>query len=172
MNQYRFDLGGDLPHYDGPPCPRVVQCNDCNRIMEAPLLGEAKDCCLAALRGALSVWLENEYKPYMDPTPLDMAMAQVSLDSLIYDMRNGFTAEYIREHPKCLDERDVYMNKKLVKWLRKHGFQVSVGEDGVINAEEITQIFTGDQMGIPPDLWEPEEFKDLNLDDEDHHDWT
>ena len=171
MNQFRFDLGGDLPRYDGPPCPRVVECKDCKRIMEAPLLDDAKDCCLSALRGALSIWLDKEYAPHMDPTPLDMAVAQMSLDSLIYDMRNGITMEYMKEHPECLVERDKYMSKRMVKWLRESGFQVSVNDDGVINAEEITQIFTGEQSGWEVDF-KPGEFKDLNFEDEDNHDWT
>ena len=170
MNQYRFDFGGELPRYDGPPCPRVVKCNDCNRIMEAPLLGEAESCCLASLRGALSLWLENDYKPHVNPTPLDMAVAQVSLDSLIYDMRKGITREYMLEHPECLDERDEFMNKNLIKWLRKHGFQVSVDDNGVINAEELTQIFTGETSGWEADF-SPDEFKDLDFDDEGQHYW-
>tara|TARA_B100001245_G_scaffold235926_1_gene225029 strand:- start:5573 stop:5992 length:420 start_codon:yes stop_codon:yes gene_type:complete len=139
--------------------------------MEAPLLDDAKDCCLSALRGALSIWLDKEYAPHMDPTPLDMAVAQMSLDSLIYDMRNGITMEYMKEHPECLVERDEYMSKRMVKWLREHGFQVSVNDDGVINAEEITQIFTGEQSGWEVDF-KPGEFKDLNFEDEDNHDWT
>jgi len=134
MSQYHFDITGENTDYDGPPCPRVVECNRCKRIMEAPLLDDdkPKKCCIRSLKGALDAWLKDEYVPYMEPNILDLAMAGLSLDALMWDMEHGHTTGYLEKHPEAIDTRDKYLNKCMVHRLRQQGFMVRVGRDGTI----------------------------------------
>ena len=138
MNQFRFDINDNdnVDDYDGPTCPRVVECKKCSRIMEAPLLGDAKKCCIRSLRRRLETWLNDEYAPYMNPSSLDMALAGMALDALMYDMERGYTADFLKDKPEILKERDIYMNERLAERLRKNGFQVRVKKDGTIDASE------------------------------------
>ena len=100
MSQYHFDITGENSDYDGPPCPRVVACDQCKRIMEAPLLEDSKPkkCCIKSLKGALQAWLKDEYAPHMNPNILDLAMAGLSLDALMWDMENGHTTAVSYTH--------------------------------------------------------------------------
>ena len=135
MNQYHFDITGENSDYDGPPCPRVVACDQCKRIMEAPLLEDSKPkkCCMKALKRALNAWLKDEYVPYMNPNILDVAMAGLSLDALMWDMQHGHSTDHLDKHPEILDVRDKYLNKCMIHRLRQQGFQVHVGRNGKIH---------------------------------------
>jgi len=103
--------------------------------MEAPLLEDSKPkkCCIKSLKGALQAWLKDEYAPHMNPNILDLAMAGLSLDALMWDMENGHTTEHLEKHPELLDGRDKYLNKCMIHRLRQQGFQVHVGRDGTIH---------------------------------------
>ena len=168
MNQFRFDINdsGDTDDYDGPVCPRVVECKECHRIMEAPLLGDAKKCCIQSLRRRLETWLNDEYAPHMHPSSLDMALAGMALDALMYDMENGYTQSFLTDNPDVLKKRDVYMNKRLAERLRKNGFQVRVRKDGTIDASELLNDGDG-YLEI-----EIDELKSEELDIEDDSPWT
>ena len=135
MSRYHFDITGDNDGYDGPPCPRVVECDHCKRIMEAPLLDDdkTKRCCIKALKLALNTWLTDEYVPYMNPNILDVAMAGLSLDALMWDMEHGHSTEYLDKHPEVIDDRDKYLNKCMIHRLRQQGFQVHIGRNGKIH---------------------------------------
>lgn len=134
MNQYRFNIEGSSPEYTGPPCPRVVKCEDCNRIMEAPLLGDAKKCCLSALSLSLSNWLNDDYAPHMNPSPFELAMAGVSLDGLMYDMGHGHTVDSLHKNPEDLASRDEYMTTRMIERLLEQGFDVKRRKDGSVDA--------------------------------------
>ena len=165
MNQYRFDINDNIDDYDGPVCPRVVECKKCHRIMEAPLLGDAKKCCIQSLRRRLEVWLNDEYAPYALPSNLDMALAGMALDALMYDMENGYTENFLKINPEILKQRDKYMNKRLAERLRKNGFQVRIKEDGTIDASELLPDGEG-YLEI-----EIDELKSEELDIEDDSPW-
>ena len=136
MSQYHFDInfGDGNDGYDGPPCPRVVECDRCKRIMEAPLLADEKPkrCCLNALKRALQAWLKDDYAPHMDPSPLDMAMAALSLDALMWDMERTHSEEFLEDHPEIIEERDKFLNKSIAHRLRQNGFNVHIKKDGTI----------------------------------------
>ena len=136
MNQFRFDINdnGDTDDYDGPVCPRVVEC--------------------------------KEYAPHMHPSSLDMALAGMALDALMYDMENGYTQSFLTDNPDVLKKRDVYMNKRLAERLRKNGFQVRVRKDGTIDASELLDDGDG-YLEI-----EIDELKSEELDIEDDSPWT
>ena len=136
MNQYHFSINfGDSNHgYKGPPCPRVVECKKCKRIMEAPLLSDdkPKKCCIRALKKALQVWLNDDYAPYMEPSPVDMAMAGLSLDALVWDMERNYPEGFLEKHPEILKERDKFLNNSIAHRLRQQGFLVEIKPDGTI----------------------------------------
>tara|TARA_R110002020_G_scaffold17937_3_gene63457 strand:- start:371 stop:694 length:324 start_codon:yes stop_codon:yes gene_type:complete len=73
----------------------------------------------------------------MNPSSLDMALAGMALDALMYDMERGYTADFLKDKPEILKERDIYMNERLAERLRKNGFQVRVKKDGTIDASEM-----------------------------------
>ena len=135
MSRYHFDITGANADNDWPPCPRVVECSQCKRVMEAPLLegDKTKRCCIKALKRALQTWLTDEYAPHMNPNILDLAMAGLSLDALMWDMEHGHAPEYLEKHPEALEDRDKYLNKCMIHRLRQQGFQVHVGRDGTIH---------------------------------------
>ena len=147
MSQYRFEFGEGMPIYDGPPCPRIVECDQCTRIMEAPLLDDKKPkkCCMASLKRALQAWLNDDYAPHMDPSPVDLALAGLSLDALVYDMEHGYTDEFVKENPHVLEERDKFLNKSISHRLRQQGFQVHIRKDGTIVG--MTQLSKADDEG-------------------------
>lgn len=131
MSRYRFDLtSGYSPMYDGPECPRVVHCEQCNRIMEAPLMAGASVCCIESLHNRLNKWLK-EYEDYSGADDMDMALAGMSLDALIYDIKHGYTEDKLyRIDPELGLERDKALNEFLVARLKDRGFEVKMGKDG------------------------------------------
>lgn len=170
MNQFRFEINENFPEYDGKPCPRAIKCPECSRIMEAPLLGKADNCCLDALRDGLEVWLKMDYAAVMHPSQLDLAMACISLDGLIYDMKHGYTKDYIIKHPKVLDERDEYMNKRLEERMTEHGYRVDRGKEGEIHLHEDFPENLLDQDFKPMD-YDPRINEPKLEDDKDDFDW-
>ena len=116
--------------YDGPECPRVVHCEECSRIMEAPLMKGADVCCINSLHDWLNKWLK-EYESYTGAADMDMALAGMSLDALIYDIKHGYTEEKLyRIDPELGLKRDKALNDFLVARLKARGFAVKLGEDG------------------------------------------
>ena len=149
MSQYHFDITGSNDGYDGPPCPRVVECSQCKRIMEAPLLEDdkTKRCCLKALKRAIQTWLKDEYAPHMNPNIIDLAMAGLSLDALMWDMEHRYSPEHLEENPEVIEARDKFLNKCMLHRLRQQGFRVRVSRDGTIHGLAQTgeeDIITGE----------------------------
>lgn len=42
------------------PIPKVVQCEDCGRLLEAPLMTDAEDCCKKAVKNMALAYAVKE----------------------------------------------------------------------------------------------------------------